>query len=349
MNSAIQIARERLIKTITVILIVTICVVLLLKVNNMLVSFIMAFIINYLFSPLAATIERTGVKRGLAVSLIYSFFGSIFVCLVIMLLPAISHQFSSIKYEFPGYIEGATHLTANFEKDLNAFVPGMITFDLSKTAETAMKSFSMRIFEGLPGLFSVLLQTMILAPLFAFFMMLDGQRAIKNLLAIVPNNLFESALNLQYQINLQIGGFVRARLLEAAIVGAVVWACLLAIHFPYALFFAIFAGITNLIPYIGPVIGAIPAILLAVIKGFPGLEIVYVAGAFGVAQLIDTIFIVPMVVARIVDLHAVIVIIVVIIGAQLAGIPGMIISIPVASILKLTAISVYQHLIYRHA
>ena len=68
------------------------------------------------------------------------------------------------------------------------------------------------------------------------------------------------ALNLTHNLNLHIGGFIRARLLEAMIVGLVVFLGLSTIvQFPYTAFLALFAGITNLIPYIGPIIGMIPA------------------------------------------------------------------------------------------
>jgi putative permease len=157
--------------------------------------------------------------------------------------------------------------------------------------------------------------------------------------------LFELALNLKHQINEQLGGFIRARLFEAGIVGFVVWLGLAAVGFPYAILLAIFAGLTNLIPYIGPIIGAIPAILIGLVTGLSGWVLLAVAGVYAAAQLIDNFLVIPLVVARIVNLHPVAVVIVIIVGAQMAGILGMIISIPVACILKITAVALYEHLV----
>ena len=68
----------------------------------------------------------------------------------------------------------------------------------------------------MPNWISQFLSTLLLAPFFAFFMLRDGQNISRKLLALVPNNLFETALNIFYQINQQLGGFIRARLVEAA-------------------------------------------------------------------------------------------------------------------------------------
>lgn len=343
-----SIRRERMVRTVTVMLIIAVCLFTLLKVNHLLISLITAFIIYYLAGPPVTFLERTGLKRRTAVILIFICAGGLCFFLTIMIVPIIGRQVSAIRTELPETIEGVTRLIRDIETNIHLFSHGMITYDIGTTAETTMKAMSVKLFEGLPAFLSVLLQSMILAPLFAFFMLIDGQKAVKRLLSLVPNHLFESALNLQYQINVQIGGFIRARLLEATIVGIVIWIGLTLLHFPYALFFAFFAGLTNLIPYIGPVIGAIPALVIGIVKGFPGLDIAYVGAVFAMAQLIDNILIVPMVVAKIVNLHAVVVIVVVMIGAQATGIIGMIVSIPTASILKLTAITVYQHLTRRH-
>ena len=117
------------------------------------------------------------------------------------------------------------------------------------------------------------------------------------------------------------------------------------VGFEYALLLAVFAGLSNLIPYIGPVVGAIPAVLIVLVNSVPGLEFLIVIAVYIVAQLIDNFFIIPLVLAKIVNLHPVTVAIVIIIGAQIGGILGMIISIPVACILKLTITTNYSHLV----
>jgi putative permease len=221
--------------------------------------------------------------------------------------------------------------------------------DFSSAAGSTLAALSGRIIDSLPAFFSTFMSVLVLAPFFAFFMLLDGQTVMKKLMAMVPNHLFEPALTLAHRVNAQLGGFIRARLLEAGIVGMVVWLGLAAIGYPYSLLLAVFAALMNLIPYIGPVIGAVPALVIGPVMGVAAWKIWLVAGVYVSAQLIDMLFIIPLVVAKIINLHPVTVVMVIIIGAQLAGIVGMVISIPIACIVKLLTTPMYQHLVgYQH-
>src|SRR5690606_15331034 len=141
------------------------------------------------------------------------------------------------------------------------------------------------------------------------------------------------------------GDFIRARLIEAFIVGLVVWVGLAILQFPYALFLSLFAAVMNLIPYVGPFIGAVPAFVIAIINQEPSLNVLLMSMVYFIAQLVDIVFVIPLVVARTVNLHPVTVIVVFIIGASLMGVLGMIISVPVASVLKLILYTIYDQLI----
>ncbi len=341
----ISLKREYLIKAIAVCSIITICTLAVLKIENLLLSFVLAFVINYLFSPFANAFERKGITRKTGVTALFVITGILICVFFVTVLPEIAVQIQSLKNEIPKYTLGLMEMFASLEKNLDVIFPNFLNIDVSKKTGVIMTTASEQFFNNLPGIISTSLSVMLLAPLLAFFMLIDGQKAVKRLLVIVPNPLFETALNLQYRINIQIGGFIRARLLEAGIVSVVVWVGLLLIDFPYAAIFAAFAGVTNLIPYLGPVIGTVPPVLVAVISGASGIEIVTLTSVFVIAQIIDAVVIVPVVVAKIVNLHAVVVIIAIIFGAQVGGVLGMIISIPVTSILKLIVITIYEHLI----
>lgn len=337
--------REYLIKSLAVLGIVTLCTAAVLSIENLLLSFVLAFVINYMFTPPVNALERRGISRKTGGLMIFGISTVLIALFFIKAMPGIVSQVQSLKDEIPKYSAGLTRLIATFEQSLDAAFPHMLNIDISGKTGQVITTFSANFFDSLPQILSTTLSVMILAPLLAFFMLIDGHIAVKKLLAIVPNPLFETALNLLYRINLQIGGFIRARLLEALIVGIVVWAGLVVIGFPYAVLFGVFAGLTNLIPYLGPVIGTIPPLLVALVNGATVMELVSLVSVFAGAQLIDAVLIVPMLVAKIVDLHAVIVIVVIIFGAQVGGILGMIISIPVTSILKLIVITVYEQLI----
>ena len=316
----------------------------LLRVENMLLSCVLGIVTNYLLAPIVNAFERSGVERLTSIVVTFFLATILFSVAIVATSPFIAAQITSLKSELPKYIEGTVVLFEEAETYLENVSGGLANVNLSQGVQEWLFSWSTSVFEDLPKLLSKSLTILLLSPFFAFFLLKDGQKISRGLLALVPNNIFELALNLHHQISDQMAQFVRARLLEAGFVGMVVWVGLEIISFPYAPLMALFAALMNLIPYIGPFIAAIPPLIIAVINGNSGVEITMMLAVFAVAQIIDIVFIIPMVVAKIVDLHPVTVIIVLLLGSQLMGILGMLISIPVASALKLTIYSVYKHL-----
>ena len=185
----------------------------------------------------------------------------------------------------------------------------------------------------------------LLCPFLAFFMVKDSHNLYRSFLSLVPNHVFETTLSLTHQISLQIGQFIRARILEAFIVGLITGIGLQFLSFPFALLLGLFAGLMNLVPYLGPVIGCIPALLVGIVNGMPLFDLSIVLSVYVIAQLIDNTILIPILVARMMKLHPVTVIVVVIAGAQFLGILGMIISIPVANAIQVAYHAVYQHII----
>ena len=345
MSAVVALQRERVLRSLTVAGIIGVAIVVVLKVEHLLVSAVLAFVMNYLLAPFVNAMERNGLNRKVAVTGVFMLLAVLLTAIILLVLPLVSRQMSNLQNQWPLIVDAAERLLTLTENRINDFSLKGYSVDISQSAGRALSTYSGRLFKELPQMISSSLSVIVLAPFLAFFMLLDGQSVAKNLMALVPNHLFEAALNLKHQINLQLGDFIRARLLEAVIVGGVVWCGLVLIDFPYAFVLAGFAGLTNLIPYIGPFLGAVPAFLIAWVEGPSGWLFLMIAAVYLAAQLIDNFLIIPLLVAKIVDLHPVIVVLVIIIGAQIGGLIGMIISIPVACIIKLTIYAVYGHVL----
>lgn len=318
--------------------------VVILKVDNMLVSFLLAFVISYQLGPLVNFLERKNIDRVFATTALFLIFGVVLGVIGYLTFPLLGERIQALQSDAPKYISGVTRLMQNLETKLKFLQSSGLDIDLGGKIQERLLPATEKFFGALPKYVTKFLTVMLLAPFFAFFMIKDGRNFSRTLLALVPNNLFELTYNIYHQINDQMGQFVRARLLEAVIVGFVTWVGLLMIGFPFAEVLAVFAAVTNLIPYIGPVIGTIPAVILAMVNGATPLEMSLLLLVYFIAQLIDAAFIIPVVVAKIVDLHPVTVIVVIIIGAQLMGVVGMLISIPVASALKVTIGTIFRYL-----
>ena len=342
-NPIIQ--REAWWKLAIIIGLVSLCFIILIAIDNMLSSFILAAVISYLSEPFIGYFERKGIQRVWCISLYFTFAIVLLTVLTARLLPLITRQAVLLQSELPEYVESITRFLAVLESKVSGSLPSMYEFQFSSNIGNLFQRWIELIIGSVPVIAQNTVITLLLAPFFAFFLLKDGQVIRRKFLALVPNFLFEMVLNLTYNINLHIGGFIRARLLEALIVGVVVWIGLTIIQFPYTAFLALFAGTTNLIPYIGPIIGMIPAYIIAFAGQNVEVTIILITLVYSIAQFIDMFFIIPLVVARIVDLHPITVIVVIIIGSQVMGIIGMIISIPVTKCIKLTVSTIYAHFV----
>ncbi len=345
-----QLRREWWLKLTAVLGVMIVAIVLVFWIDNLLMSFVLAFVTNYLLAPIVSRLEGAGVPRGLAITIPFLGAGVLVGIGVSLILPAIIAQTELLEGQIPQYQTELMALMQRTELRLQTLL-GPNAVHLSQRANEWIFLKTTELSATLPSAISGSLTVLVLTPFLAYFMLQDGRRITRGILSMVPNSLFELAINLHHQINDQMGGFIRARFIEAAIVGLVVWAGLAIIGFPFALVLAIFAAVTNLIPYIGPIIGAVPAVIIALVSTEGqvyepmSVNLFVITSVYFVAQLIDVVFIIPFVVAKIVNLHPVTVLLVIIIGAQFMGILGMVISIPIASAAKLTITALYNHLL----
>ncbi len=313
-------------------------------IKNLFVSFLLAFVTYYVMAPLVDFLERRGFTRLTATSFLFASLIGLLVILAQAFFPILSEQILSLQSDFPKYLETSTRFLTNLETEANSFVAKVYPVNLRGNIEPKLLTYVEDFFKNLPDYISRSLTIFFLTPFLAFFMLLDGRDFVRKLLSLVPNNFFELALNLNHQISAQMGGFIRARILESFLIGLVIWVGLMILGFPYALILAVFAGVMNVIPYLGPFIGATPALVICLANSHPNSTILWVIFIYALAQVLDIILIIPFVVAKIVDLHPVTVVLAVIVGSQAGGILGMIISIPVFSTLKVSISAIYKHL-----
>ncbi len=163
----------------------------------------------------------------------------------------------------------------------------------------------------------------------------------KALIGIVPNRHFEMILSLIYKTDQQLGSYLRGQFFDAVIIGLLSTIALWILDVPYFLLIGLFAGMANMIPYVGPLAGGIMAILVVVINGGSGQQILFVGIAFVIVQLLDNVLVQPLVVARSVNLHPLIIIFAVIIGGQFFGILGMLLAVPTAGMIKVLVTEFY--------
>lgn len=315
-----------------------------LKVDNMLVSLILGIATFYLLTPVVDFLERRGLSRLTATTLPFVIVIGVQIFLLSLLVPVLWEQVKHLQLNSDRYLETLNNGVEQMQSRLFLMLGDFHELNLRESLVPHVIEWGTQFFQRLPVYVSQSFTVILLAPLFAYFMLLDGRDFIRRWLSLVPNPLFEMALNLNYQIGSQIGGFIRARMIQSLLIGLFIWLGLLIIDFPFALILGIIAGILNIIPYVGPVIGALPAFFICLANGGGSTELLLLLFIYVLSQVLDTVILVPFLVARIVNLHPITVLLSIIAGAQLMGILGMIICIPVVSALKVTLYSVYRHM-----
>ncbi len=170
-----------------------------------------------------------------------------------------------------------------------------------------------------------------------FFLLNGGSQIKKTFIQLVPNRFFEPALVLIQELDRQLGDYLRSRLAQTIILSIVASIGYWILGLRFAILIGIIAGLANLIPYIGPLIGAIPAIVVVFLDSRFGIgwSLLAVIILTLLIQIIDNAIITPLVIGKSVELGPVTTIVAVLLGEQLLGLIGLLMAVPIAAMCKL--------------
>lgn len=196
----------------------------------------------------------------------------------------------------------------------------------------------------IPAYLSSILEWFLLVPLFLYFFFRESTKFNSWIMESIPNPIFEKTYVLFSQFNMKFGEYIIAKFIEATLLGTLITTGLLIVDFPYPFILGFVAGVTNILPYIGPIIGFIPAFFIALLSNDPNISMLAMVTVYTLANLIDMVLVFPLLVSKIVNLHPIVVVVSVIIGSQLGGIVGMIVIIPFVAFFKILFREVYKDL-----
>ncbi|MDZ7290779.1 MAG: AI-2E family transporter [candidate division KSB1 bacterium] len=324
------------------ILLAAVTIALLVLLRDLITPVVIAIFLAYLLVPLVDAMENRGLPRTWAVIIVFLLLG-LTVGLTVSLLwrnvvNEIQHLVAGVQ------IEDTQHLIERLKAKLRSALPGLAQSNLIDTI--AQKSveygefFISRTLEGLMGTFSAVGE-MIIIPFLTFFMLKDARALKKNIVQRIPNRYFEMSLSLIHKATLQLGRFIRGQLLDATIVGIMAMTALSLLKLRYALLIGALAGMANMIPFLGPFVGGIPAVVVSIVDTGSFSGVIPIIVAFAVIKLIDDVIVQPTVVSKSVELHPVVVIISIFAGGHIGGILGMVVAVPLVSIIKETISILY--------
>ena len=174
---------------------------------------------------------------------------------------------------------------------------------------------------------------LVIVPILAFYILLDADRLSQGFLRLFPPNARAQVNLVMQDIDQVLAGFIRGQIIVAAFVAVSVTLALLLLRIPYALLIGLFAGVVDMIPYVGAIAGAIPAVLIALFTHGIGWALVVVA-AFLLIYEVEGHFVAPSIVGKRVGLSALLVVIAILVGAEFGGIVGMFVAVPIGAIIR---------------
>lgn len=208
-----------------------------------------------------------------------------------------------------------------------------------------LQNWSAAVVVRIPNILANLMEWIFLVPFFTFFIIRDSDSFKKTLLSFTPNMIFERFYYVIHVFNRQLGNYFFAKFVEAIIVGGIISLGLLVLDIKYAVILGFVAGLTNIVPYVGPFLGLIPAVVLGMLEyGMTSPTMGAILILYAVANAVDVFFVFPFLVSKIVNLHPMIVAVSVIVGSHYMGITGMVISIPVVAAIKLIITEIYNEI-----
>jgi putative permease len=309
-------------------------------VKDVLIMFIIAGLLSVLLSPLVDALERRRVKRGLAILLVIVLILALLALSFWMIIPAIIHSVEALIAKLQ------SDIISDFNQKVESFFDKHFRNpELARNVIARLNRFGVQLLGSLEGLLKSVgsfLASVVIIPVVTFFLIKDARRFKKTLISKVPNQYFELSLNILHKTGNQITKYIQGQAIDALIVGILSIIGLFIINsffhgpVPYFILIGSLAGLANIIPYIGPIVGAIPALALAILNNPPRLALVllWIIILFIVVQAIDNSIISPLVVSKSVNMHPLTVIVVVIIGGKIAGALGMLLAVPLTGVIK---------------
>ena len=270
-------------------------------------------------------LSKKRVPRILGVIFVYLLLFLLIALMIFLVFPPLSDQIKQLAGNFPRIVDNFTnsfsnfwqnyHFEANFQNILNEF---------GNRLSGAASSFFSTIVGIFGGLFSAAAILII-----SFYLTLQEKGIKKFFLSITPSDHQQYISDLIERIEIKIGGWLRGQLLIMLVVGILTYIGLVILGVKYALILALIIGILEIVPFLGPILAAIPAVIISFSQS-PLLALLVII-LYIIVQQLENYVIYPQIMKKTVGLSPLVIIIVMMIGAKLAGILGIILAVPVTA------------------
>ena len=342
-DKQIRISRKRAFQILFVILVIYVIYSLIQKyeiISNILFTVIISLIFSYLLNPVINYLERHNISRGLGIILLYIVVFGIIIAISVSFIPRLGNELKEVLMVLPSYFSTITDFFKDlYDKYYNLEniapiienVEGLIFDNINRLQEVLLTSMT-KLFTGVGSLLNRMI-SLVLIPILTFYFLKDKDKLINQVFLIIPKNKRSEIKELLTQIDKSLSQFVRGRLILAIYVGVATTVVLLILDINFAIVIGLLTGIADIIPYFGPFLGFVPAVLFAFLDS--ATKGIWVAVIFTLIQWVENNVLGPKIIGDTTGLHPITVLLSLIIAGNIYGVLGMVFVIPVVSILKI--------------
>lgn len=323
------------ISTITIVKIITTLIFLyvLYLIQDILAILFISLILSSALSPWVDWLQKRKIPRPLGMAIIYFILILFLAGVLSLIIPPIIKETIQLSQNFPEHLD---RLTLN----ISLLEEYIFKYEIFNNIKDGFISFSSHLEKTAGGIFSTVtgflggIISFILIMVITFYMVVEEGAIKKIVLSVAPKEQQSYILKLIIKMQKKIGLWLRGQIILSIIIFLLIYIGLSVLGVKYALVLALIAGMTEFIPYLGPILAAIPAIFLAFTQS-PMLALFLVV-LYYIIQIVENNIIVPKVMQKVVGLNPVVSITAILIGFKIGGVIGAMLAIPVA-----TAFSVF--------
>lgn len=284
---------------------------------------------------------KMGVKRLFAILLIFVLLIGIIVLIFMSVIPNLVEQLVSLAKNIPGFIsnmqdwlqqaaDNATRFPLFKELDVDKYIN-----NLDVSAGSILQKSLAGVTNGLGsviGKITTVVLLLITVPFILFYMLKDGDKLVPNVERLFPEKQRDNIKGLLKQLNKTLSDYISGQAIECLFVGTFTFLGYLLIGVDYAFLFGVIAGLTNLIPYLGPYLGLAPALVYTFFDS-PYKALLCIVIVL-IVQQVDGNVIYPNVIGKSLNIHPLTIILILLVAGNLAGILGVFLGVPVYAILR---------------
>lgn len=288
---------------------------------------LLAIVVAFILAPVATRIERRIHRRAPAVVITFLLVVILLIGLLALVAAPLVTESSRLADQIPQYV---AQLQSNAPVTILGYrVPDELRVQAGAAAGSVGGVVAAQAVTIVVGLVSGVVDLFLIL-IIALYLLLDARRIRTTGLRLVPIGQREQIESVESEVVRVFGAYLRGQLVLAVIVGAAATTTLLVLGVPYAFVLGVFAGMAELIPMLGPILGAVPAVLVALFQPFP--LVLWVVLAFIVIQQLESNLLVPRISGHAVGLHPLAAMLVLLVGFEVAGIVGALFAVPLAGI-----------------